>query len=837
MWTPVSRATATVAACWALALPTFPSGPAWAQVAEDEDEGGSKSKPTEGVEEVTIIGEVLEISPQAKPTAITSFDQAELDTLGIADVDTLALNTPSLHVGQVGQQAVITLRGVGLENLTGVGETGVGFQVDGVHMGRPSAANGIFFDLERVDVERGPQGTQGGRNTNGGRIALWSRKPEESFEAFGDVQLGNYDELVTRGVINLPIYEDKLLTRASGVFRSRDGYQEQKFAGYRNANADDADDIATRLQARSLWWNQSIDARFIFTHSTQGGRGPAVKLIGKPPTDIDNTTSQLVLNGRLLDFAHVVDCVDENPGGFNPHFCLNRDARETVADSPTDQHNEQNGGTLLLDWSLPQLADTPFQGLRLGFIGSWQQNRQNRLTDFDGTNMPNQLADQERNTKQRSIEAFLVRPDIGLWSFKAGYYYFEESIKDELCFDVGGAANAFDLEFKGDIDTESHAVYAEVGVRPLDTIRVHGGLRYTDEHKSAFQSQTRFTTFLTQTNPRFIGPNDCGNVLRAKIGSRLDNTIIRENFTGTTFIQDKFRATTPMFGIDWQVLGTSSLSLTATRGFKAGGFALGANASLNPELMESFDSEKVWEFELSSKNEIFDGRLRLNATAFWTEYDPFQICQFSGPLFFCRSDGSATVRGLEVEWLAFPLEELQINGHFHFLDARVNNFQIVDPTDRTCRFGEDPPCFGDLPELAVLPALTSDVSGNSLPKAPRWAGSIGIQYALDLGRWGYLIPRFQTQFQDRTYYRVFNKDEFSQDPFIKFDAKLTWRSQNDRFSGELFGVNLTNEDVINSLIVGPQATGGQVLGQYQAPRLFGVRLGITYTSDLVAGLL
>ena len=132
--------------------------PAWAQ--EDEAGGGSGGGPSAGVEEIMIIGEVLETSTQAESEAITTFDQSELDALGIANVDSLALNTPSLHVGQVGQQAVITLRGIGLENLTSIGEAGVGFQVDGVHLGRPAGSNAAFFDLENVSVDRGPTGTR-----------------------------------------------------------------------------------------------------------------------------------------------------------------------------------------------------------------------------------------------------------------------------------------------------------------------------------------------------------------------------------------------------------------------------------------------------------------------------------------------------------------------------------------------------------------------------------------------------------------------------------------------------------------------------------------------------
>jgi iron complex outermembrane receptor protein len=129
------------------------------------------------------------------------------------------------------------------------------------------------------------------------------------------------------------------------------------------------------------------------------------------------------------------------------------------------------------------------------------------------------------------------------------------------------------------------------------------------------------------------------------------------------------------------------------------------------------------------------------------------------------------------------------------------------------------------------------VSGNNLSKSPAWAGAFGVQYEFDVGRWGFFTPRFQTQFQDTTYYRVFNTDFDSQEPFIKYDAKIMWRSEDDRFTAEVFGVNLSDEDVLNSVVIGSQLTGGAGFGQYQAPRTYGVRLGINYVSDWLAEML
>jgi iron complex outermembrane receptor protein len=306
----------------------------------------------------------------------------------------------------------------------------------------------------------------------------------------------------------------------------------------------------------------------------------------------------------------------------------------------------------------------------------------------------------------------------------------------------------------------------------------------------------------------------------------------------------EYEGLTPMAQLDWQVTDTSTLSLSVTRGFKSGGFPTVVSPDITT-LDKSYDSEFTWEYELTSKNELFDGRLRLNTTGFWIEYDPFQVCQFNGPAYLCDSNGSATIRGVEIEYVATPMEGLQLNGFFNWLDSRINNMQVIDPTIRGCT---DPTgqCTVEVPPTSLIRAsqLPVDVSGNKLTRSPEWAGSFGIQYEFDFGRWGYFTPRFATQFQGLTYYRVFNsyhgmnkqpgllyQEDDHQNPFIKYDAKIMWRSEDDRFTAEVFGVNLSDEDVLNSVIVGSAFSGGQALGQYQPPRTYGIKLGINYISD------
>jgi iron complex outermembrane receptor protein len=857
-------------------------------VARDSDtdvQGVLRETPTEGVEEITITGEVLESTTQAEPEAITTFDQEELDTLGIATVDSLALNTPSLHVGQVGQQAVITLRGIGLENLTSIGEAGVGFEIDGVHIGRPSGSNATFFDVERVDVLRGPQGYKGGRNLTAGRIALYSKKPTEDLDAAFDVTYGNYDHIQTRGILNIPIYEDKLMTRTSVIFDRRDGFQDNLFTGVVGTNADDSKDVAARFQTRSLFFDQSLEARTILTYSQQKGNGPAAKLIGAPPERVANPVSLVLANpdarDRLLRYEELTPaeaagdplayatndgkfikstCEPAHPGyaGFDDDVkrntqqwvCNPGDPRETLANQIHTRDNNQRGFTGHLTWDVPFWSDSVMSDIRLGLVGSVQNLLADNATDFDATNIPHTYFDLERESDQTQVEFFIERADVDFFDFKVGVFYFEETVNTEVCFDASGQQLFGDIGISTEVFTESLAGYATVGFRPLDSVRIFGGTRYLQETKASDQILEEWDN---DGSPLSLGgtkasQENCPNRNFTIInGSPNPNRFIKPAISGAcpngigeclTFEED-YEAWTPAFGIDWQLTDASSLSFSAVKGWKAGGFALGASSQLTSDVLDQpYDSEEVWSFELTSKNELFHGLARVNATLFWTEYDPFQICQFSGPVFFCRSDGGATIRGVELEWLANPVASLQLNGHFNFIDSKINNFEVFDPADRRCEFHPTPQlrqrCDAGLIAPTSPPGvrIPTDVSGNQLSRSPSWAGSLGVQYTLDFGRWGFFTPRAQTQFQGKTYFRVFNREEFSQEPFAKLDVKLMWRSESDRYKAEIFAVNLTDEDVINSMIVGPVQSGGQILAQYQPPRVIGVQFGVNYLSDL-----
>lgn len=774
-----------------------------------------------GVEELVVTGKASEGTAQSEAGAITAFDQSELDKMDISDVGALSLNTPSLHVGNFGAQPVITLRGVGAANLTTVGTPGVGFEMDGIHQGRPTAAAVRIYDVEDLRVYRGPQGIQGGYLTNGGRIAVASKRPDEELDVMGDFQYGSFDQLLVRGALNVPILPDGLLmSRVTITYENRDGYQENQLYNIRNLDADDADSLISRFQTRSLLFDESVEMRLIGGYNYQRGIGAARHTLNDRLEYADGILS---LDPSLEPLTWAVERLRvEDCEVGTPEICRSSDPRVTFADEPGFQDSQQGNLTAHVNWDMPYFGESSWlSDMRVEAVGGYVRTDRASKIDVDGTNVPHSIFEQELVADQGSVELFLERPDIERFDFKIGGFYFHENVDSQQCIDAAAGVAAVDVYSDQQLANRSIAAYGDAGFRVLDNLRLSGGLRYSNEYKKVDQYNARYN----ENAPGGFPPsreNDtpCSIYYQTFLTrGNQTNYISLDSQTGefsqsddTTFEKVTYRAQA-----EWDVTGTSGLSFDFTTGYKPGGFTLGTNPGLVGRESRPYGAEEVTQYQLTSKNVLFDNHVQANLTLFWTDYEPFQVCQIIAAQFACDSNGNATSRGVELEVVGQIVDGLTFNGHFNFLDARVDNLYLRDPTFTFPELTQPNPSGGPF----------EDLSGNTLEKAPRFAGSFGLQYDWDLERFGILSPRAQMQSQSRTYYRTFNKEQFSQKPFAKLDLSLEWRSEDGVYIVRGFVNNVTDEDVINFLFIGPPTIGAPTLGFYLPPRTWGLRVGIT----------
>jgi iron complex outermembrane receptor protein len=729
--------------------------------------------PPSDLEEIVITGARQRELAKPDPLPVTSFDQAALDTLGIADLTSLQAFVPSLHIGRYGSVLIVTLRGFGLENVTPGAVASVCLEQDGIPICGARAAVSMLYDLESLDVHRGPQGISGGRSMSGGKLALRSRMPIPELDAGGDFQYGTRNQIISRGYFNLPLAGDRLIARVSAVHEDRDGYQRNLVTGRSRDAADDADDFALRAQLAAVPLDP-LHLRLIGGIAAQGGVGFGLTLLSR---------DQLI--------APASRCPDDGArdGSVCPASRLppdgrlrsSTDPRNSYADEVGSRDNDQAHATGIAELDVPEL---PLLGdTRLALTLGWRRNRVDEVRDFDGTNLDLSVEELAFSEDQRVFEASWADRTREHPIWKLGFFYDHERVRVNYRAQEGNIREDVPLRFVSSltsIGTKEVAGYLDLRLPLADDAFALLGVRATRSARDAIEGSARSFSPLLGARPALRAP-----------------------------LEEVWKNYSPRVGVEVEFAPDSVLTATLTWGFKTGGFAIGTGANASARV---FDPEELWSLEVHSENRFFDDRLELDAGLFWSDYDNYQNCFTRAASFDCRV-GSATVYGAELELAAEPYPGLRLDGNLDYLHARIDELVSLDPT---LRLGA--PGFGS----------ENDLAGQRLPRAPSFSATGGLQVEIDLGRYGALTPRAQLRYQSRTYFEAYNHPDFAQDPYLEIDARLTWTSRDGRFTLTAIGENLGDVEVISNIFIGPIFSESPVFGAYLPPRSFALRAGFQF---------
>jgi iron complex outermembrane receptor protein len=830
--------------------------------------------PPDEVELITVIGERLDATDvQDEAQAITAFSAEDLDRANIVNIDSLQFSVPGLHVGQSGQQAIVTLRGIGTENASITGEPGVAFHVDGVNYSQPSAARVAFFDLETLDVKRGPQGLMGGKNSTSGTINVITKKPHDEYEVSGDVLFGNYDRVRARGAVNLPLGEFAA-TRFAFFHEDRDGYLDNRLLSD-SRDPFDVDDFGLRTHLR-LTPSDSLDIVLTYNYFKQTGNGPQADLVpvtrdvpcfGLDPSIPATTTvpipavcDPVQLDGLRFapDGTLLINPADGTPfwpAEYGP-ATEDSDPREIYSDFPSAQDNRFWGWTGTVDWDVPAL---PLLGeTRVKAIGGFQRSELTFRWDFDGTDRDQTRLNTERGADQHTAEL--------QWSgtiaerlqwIGGGYFARETGIRDLIAPQIAedGRVSGF-VKIDQSTENKAYGAYLHTTLDVTDTIRFELGGRWIKDRKRT--DLLREVTGTGTPNP-FIGCT--GSLPAFRIIGGGQRELLSRN-PGCTLT---FRGTTWGAALDWRPFGGDHLLYAKIdRGYKSGGFRAGGRGEYLPE--------RIWAYALGTKSGFFDERLQLNLEGFFYSYEDLQLVIIDG--FTLRTENSdAKMYGFDVEAKAMPIPGLQLSAVLSHLKTETNDYYSLDPADifntedfpastdptrvanyqnarlfarnlaeenaeesrggagfedqRSCL--KRPPGVGttrcgDLGDQNGL----DNFSDNDLSRSPEWKVTLSAEYEIPLADYGTLTPRVQYTWQDDTYYRVFNRQFDLQESYHLTDAKLIWRSPEDRWEAEIFVTNIEDETPKQNILVGSSAFGSPALAWWGAPRYYGFRLGFRY---------
>lgn len=576
------------------------------------------------IQTVVVTAQKTEQNLQKVPVAVTAFGAADLAKNSIINLKEIAQRTPGFTASEVSPaEPNYYIRGIGTEGIdsNAAGDPSVAMFIDGVYVARGGGSNLDLFDLERVEVLRGPQGTLFGKNAAGGLIQIVSRKPSNENWLAVEGTIGDYSRIDLKGSMNA-ILDDGVYASAAVLSKQRDGFMSNETTGN---DVDDENSVGARAALR-FTPNDNLD--IVISADVTRTREK-----GRPR---DNVCDASVAGG-----SH---CVGVNP---DPH----------VVNSVTDGHLERDvwGGLVEINWQTDIgtiTSLTAYRSAEFDFEDAFFSNPVNPPAQIESINRNVEESTQFSQELRLAFDAFDGRLNGVL-----GAYYLDAQINRieilDQRFPVPAATGV--AWFPQDVDSTSSALFAQANFEIVPDLTLTAGARVTWESKDAHLQG--FKVSGPGNPPPLATPFD-----------------IRASESWTAF--------TPKFGIEWQVTDAAMLYASAARGFKSGGFqgtpGNGASAAI------PYNPEYLWSYEIGAKTLWFDDKFRLNVSAFHIDHEDLQVSSLV-PLccVVIGNAAAAEIDGVELEFLALLAEGLEVNGSYSYLDAEFVDFTTGATADYT----------------------------------------------------------------------------------------------------------------------------------------------------------
>ena len=711
-------------------------GVAVAQTVQAEDEGY-------GLNEITVTAQRRTESVQAVPIAISAFDSNELAVRGVSsalEVTQYVPNLVGINNTGLGSANAYYMRGLGNTESIPTFDPPIGTYVDDIYLSRQNANNLSLFDVARVEVLRGPQGTLFGRNTTGGAVAVFLKEADQEASGYAEAGYGSYNLWQLSTSLNVPI-TDTLAVKVSGYVQDSDGYAKNTVTGERqNQN----DGWGVRLGFKGdLSENASWTGSYIHTFA-DGANIANFDCNPAAPTQCDGryvTTGFRRdgnfggrLSGKKDNFGHFVkttmDFISSNLKLGNDDFSVNLITGYVY--TTQDYALDFSDGRSLPSINVPI---TPVLGLtRGGFVVA----NEGEFSQF---------------SQEIKVNASI---GDGLLDVVGGLYYFEEdNFSDfaDLLTVVSAAApapggNTLLLADRTMTNsTKAYAGYIQGDLNLTDQLKLTAGVRYTDETK-------RFSIRDNRASCK-DGTVEATCLVDANLAVPNGAVIPREQ---------NIKIWTPRFAINYQATNDVLLFASATRGFKSGGW----NArGTSPSELLPFDAEKAWSYEAGIKSEMFDRRLRVNLAAYWLDVSGLQT-----PSGFVRANGSIGFvtrnfadyenKGIELEINAVPARGLNIFASFGYQDDKYKidttrpildayGVQSVGEQQRKClaQLAAGLVPGGDATDCAQG-IVAADGSLATPVRTPKFNLSIGGSYEAELGNGLTLVPAINANWRDKS---------------------------------------------------------------------------------------
>ena len=578
-------------------------------LAEEAPPGGR------AVEEVIVTATKRAESAQDVPVTLSAYGETFLQEQKIGDLKALIDYTPGL-AGRSKDSFVdtISVRGISTNDFGVGGDPSVGIYKDGIYQGRTGAAVTSFYDVERAEVARGPQGFLFGRNAASGAIHVITVKPDQdAMEVLAHAGFGERSRFETDGAVNVPL-GGGWAARAAAYHGEEDGYTKNVFDS-------DIDDL--------IWYDKDA---------------------GRLSLGYDN-------EGRVS--GHLIFEYEDREQSGTIYRALDIDADDEDVDSDLRDDDKDEGEI----FSVTGEVNVEFDGFTLTSITGYRKHNYTYMEDFDGSPVLANNYFQDQNGDYVSQEIRLVSDETNdfRWFVGASWYreeidadFFQQADEELMCQTfIGTDCTTYFADELGEVwpgpspngllepnsaegDYSGYAVYADITYALTSMLDLDVGLRYTRDKKD-------FEMFIPEPDSA-LGPFFA-------FGYSTDSPVDDD---------EEWDDWSPRVALSWTVSNDVMLWASVTKGYKAGGFGT-FNLKLPPGTVadgspvppgttpQSFDPEIVWSYEVGAKTNLLDGRLQLNGNAYWYDYEDLQLTYFDEDQFNTAVANIGKVRGTGIE--------------------------------------------------------------------------------------------------------------------------------------------------------------------------------------------
>jgi iron complex outermembrane receptor protein len=718
------------------------------------------------LEEVVVTAQKRAQSLQDVPLAVSAITGSDLDDAGIGDIEGLARKIPSLQVQSNNGPMSLTFRVRRVGNIGNIPtfEPAVGVFQDGAYRSRPVFTAGDMFDIERIEVLRGPQSTLYGKNTTAGVVSIFSKAPADSFEGNAALDIGQVEGESTAdlyrfvGGVSGPLTDS--LKGSVGVSLSSQDHIFESALSDSDESVNDVDRQSARVQ---LQWDASdaLTVRLIAGYMQEDDDTYQADRYLEPGSGADTA------NNILVSVGDAEACSSNDPTDM-----------KHCSRTPQTTDLEASDATLLLDYQLDN-------GWTVTSISSWDWFKFKGTQD-DVVQLASPLLKfhdtQEATSWQQELRLASEGGETVDWLGGAFYYkndfdrgddgdrfiFLEDTLSaapvpslllQQLFgtpFPVPFATPGQNGVYSGEQDTEYLGIFGQATWNITDQFALTGGLRWQTEEKDASISQGVTAPGLSLLSANLMVTANSGDLDRS-------TDEVTWSITPQYFLNDD-----------------TSLYATVAHGFKSGGFNVGWGSTTLDN--REFQDEDIMHYEAGIKSTLLDGRMQVAASAFYTEYDNYQDAAFISQQFSVGNAEKTELKGIEVEGKLLLGQNVSVDFGVSYADLTYDEY-----SSGLCYPGRTP----DNPSTG-----TCDLSGEHPINAPEWTTHLGLMYQTDVS-WGEVYARSDWSWSDE-YNLSFSADpRLVQDSYSWLNFRLGTRFDQG-YEVVAWIDNVTDEDVVSS---------------------------------------